>query len=214
MEYDMILEYGVSDIIKLTIKQIENNFFELNIEEKKIVDEAIKKALKKCSFCFSKCTNKYYKKNERTYFNILHSGQNTVYLYYLSNILHKEYKNNKIATYVYYLNKIMNGVDIFYEVNLPEVIFFEHPLGTVLGRAKYIGDLVIYQNCTIGGNKNKYPCIGKNVTLYSYACILGDSKIGNNCIIASHAYIKDTDIPSNSIVFGCSPNLIIKPIRG
>jgi len=208
----MVLEYSIDDITRLTIKQINNNFFELKIEEKDILSEAIKKSLKKCSICFTECKNKYYKKNGQAYFNILHSGQNTVYLYYLSNILYKDFDNSKLATYVYLLNKIMNCVDIYYEIDLPEVMFFEHPVGTVLGRAKYSDNLIVYQNCTIGGNKNKYPCIGKNVTLYSYSCILGDSKVGDNCVIASHAYIKDKDIPDNSIIFGSSPNLIIKPI--
>ncbi|NRT73701.1 transferase [Clostridium beijerinckii] len=210
--YDnMLLEYDIDDIIGLTVKQIENNFFKLKNEEKNILYGAIKKALEKCSVCFSECTNKYYEKDGRIYFNILHSGQNTVYLYYLSKVLYADFRNIKLATYVYYLNKIMNSVDLFYEIDLPNVMIFEHPVGTVLGRAQYSEKLVIYQNCTIGGNKNKYPSIGKNVTLYSYACVLGESNIGDNCIIASHTYIKDTDIPSNSIVFGSSPNLIIKP---
>ena len=44
--------------------------------------------------------------------------------------------------------------------------------------------------------------------------ILGNSIIGDHCIIAANAYVKDTNIPDHSLVFGQSPNLIIKPYRG
>jgi serine O-acetyltransferase len=40
--------------------------------------------------------------------------------------------------------------------------------------------------------------------------ILGNSKIGNNVILGAGACVKDQDIPDNSMVFGSSPNLIIK----
>lgn len=40
--------------------------------------------------------------------------------------------------------------------------------------------------------------------------ILGKSKIGDNVIVSANTYIKDEDIPDNSLVFGQSPNLVIK----
>ena len=46
-----------------------------------------------------------------------------------------------------------------------------------------------------------------NTTL---STILGESKIGNNVILSSGSLVKDARIPDNSIVFGQSPNLIIK----
>ena len=39
----------------------------------------------------------------------------------------------------------MNGVDIFYSVNLSEVFCLTHPLGTVLGHAKY-GNFMCFSN--------------------------------------------------------------------
>lgn len=207
----MHLQYTFEEIIKLTIKQMQNNFFDLNEVDKEIIKLAGKIALDRCEVSFSMCLNKYYHKDGVTYFDPLHSGQYAIYLYYLSNTLYKEFKSERLASTVYYLNKVMHSIDIYFEVELPNVFYFEHPVGTVLGRAKYSDKLVAYQNCTVGGNKGKYPTIGENVSLLSYSCILGDSTIGDNCIISSHTYIKDEDIPSNSIVFGSSPNLIIKP---
>jgi len=40
--------------------------------------------------------------------------------------------------------------------------------------------------------------------------VLGDSHIGNNVVISAETYIINENIPDNSIVFGKSPNLIIK----
>jgi serine O-acetyltransferase len=115
-----------------------------------------------------------------------------------------------LADKLYYLNKIMHACDIYHEVVLPENFFLEHPVGTVLGRAKYGNKFFAMQNCTVGGNKGKYPVIGENVKLYSGAKILGNSRIGNNVSISANTYVKDTDIPDNVTVFGSWPNLILK----
>lgn len=207
----MELKFEFEIIYKMTIKQLENNFIELKDEEKETIKKAAARAIEKCDLSFRECKNKYYNRNGETFFDPFHSNQYAAYLYFLSNTLHEEYGNGDLAGRVYYLNKIMHSIDIYFEVKLPKVFFFEHPVGTVLGRGKYQDKFVVYQNCTVGGNKGKYPIIGENVTMLSYSCILGDTVIGNNCIIASHTYIKDEKIPDNSIVFGSTPNLIIKP---
>ena len=46
--------------------------------------------------------------------------------------------------------------------------------------------------------------------MYSNSSILGDAVIGNNVIISAGTIIVGENIPDNSIVFGRSPNLIIK----
>lgn len=40
--------------------------------------------------------------------------------------------------------------------------------------------------------------------------IIGDSVIGDNVLIGANATIKDEVVPSNVVVFGESPNLVIK----
>ena len=40
--------------------------------------------------------------------------------------------------------------------------------------------------------------------------VIGKSEIGDNVIISANAFVKDETIPSGSIVFGQSPNLVIK----
>ena len=40
--------------------------------------------------------------------------------------------------------------------------------------------------------------------------MLGDSHIGNNVMVAADTYLINENIPDNCIVFGKSPNIIIK----
>jgi serine O-acetyltransferase len=111
---------------------------------------------------------------------------------------------------IYGLLKIFSSSDIFYEVNLPQIFSCDHPHGTVLGRASYSNYFVFSHGCTVGGNKDIYPKIDERVAMMSNSKIIGHCFIGRNVIISANCYIKDIDIPSNSIVFGQSPNLIIK----
>lgn len=114
------------------------------------------------------------------------------------------------AEKIYYLNKILHSIDLFYEVELPSIFFFDHPLGSVMGRAKYSDYFSFLQGCTVGNNKGKYPIIGRNVSMLSNSKILGDCHIGNNVILSANSYVIDTDIPDNSIVFGQGRNITIK----
>ena len=93
---------------------------------------------------------------------------------------------------------------------MPSIFFLDHPVGSVLGRAKYSERFSFSQNCTVGNNKGIYPTFGQNVKMMAGSKVLGNSRIGNNVIISANSYIKDFDIPSYSLVFGISPNLVIK----
>ena len=116
------------------------------------------------------------------------------------------------------MNKILNAVDIFYEIEFPTIWGVEHPVGSVMGRANYSDFFYFYQGCTVGTN-NKYsadgsyvcyhPNIGVNVVMYSNSKILGSSNIGNNVIVSANTYIINQNVPDNSIVFGQSPNIKI-----
>ena len=94
-------------------------------------------ALDRTEYCFSKIKGRYYKKNKEIYFNHLNSDQYSIFLYFLSNTCFKEKIDYQLSNKIYCLNKILHSVDIFYEIKLPDIFNLVHPLGTVLGRAKY-----------------------------------------------------------------------------
>ena len=172
----------------------------------------LKRLEKKTKQCFSANNSKYYAKykNKEIPFTVYNSTQYTVFLYFLSYVAYMTDRADKVAEKIYYLNKVLNSIDIFYEIEMPSIFGVEHPLGSVMGRAKYSDYFFFYQGCTVGGSGGHYPVIGKNVLMYSNSKILGKSIIGDNVIISANTYIKDAIIPNNSIIFGQSPNIIIK----
>ncbi|MCR4861361.1 MAG: transferase [Ruminococcus sp.] len=195
------------EIEEVAIKQLKNLFL-LTEDEEKDVRAVCMIAEQKARKALSGFNNKYLKAELSPFNSVI----NCNYLYWLSHELYNVHSGG--ADKAYYLNKVLNSVDLFYAIELPESWSCEHPLGSVMGRAKYGNHFFFYQGCTVGGNYNKgvleYPVIGKNVTMYSNSKILGNSIIGDNTLIAANAYIKNELIPDNSIVFGQSPNLIIK----
>lgn len=109
----------------------------------------------------------------------------------------------------------MNGLDMFYAIELPTHFGAEHPVGSVMGRAKYNDGFFFYQGCTVGGTRDKegnlyYPEIEENVRMYANSSILGRCHIGRNAQIGAGALVKNQNVPDDGIVFGQSPNLIIK----
>ena len=181
----------------------------------KYLDEAIQRTL----LCFSHIRNKYFVQNN---INTFHSGQYFIFLYYLSNTVYRnEIKGNEnysdygteirsVCDKIYCLNKVCSSCELYYEVEMPEYFFVDHPLGSVVGRADIENGFVFLQGCTVGGNGGSYPRIGENVFMYSNSKILGRSHIGNNVLIGANTYIKDMDIPDNVMVFGQYPDITIK----
>ena len=205
----MELEIPRIELVDLVAKQLETLFVFNREAEREILSQAIETALEKCEHCFAHTKNKYYRKNSEVYFNPFHSAQYSIFLYFLSHTIFLS-KNNTLADRIYYLNKSLNCLDLFYAVKMPRIFFLDHPIGSVIGRANYGNRFSFTQNCTVGNNKGIYPTIGENVRMMSGSKILGNCLIGNDVIVSANAYVKDSDIPSCSLVFGASPNLVIK----
>lgn len=204
---------NTNELLQQLYTQLKSHFL-LSKEEESCIEQVLDCVLERCEKNFTASDSKYYHlESGEIIFNPYHSVQYMVFLYYLSNELYKQQKPSILCDKVYYLNKIMNGVDLFYAIELPEVFSAEHPVGSVMGRAKYGEKFYFFQNCTVGGTgvlgHEKYPIIGKNVTLYANSAVLGECNIGNNVELGAGAIVKNQDIPANSIVFGESPNLKI-----
>lgn len=173
------------------------------------VSAYIEEAVQRTARCLEESSSKYVKNDSGIGFSVYHSVQYCIFLYQLSRVAYEKEHGGATAEKLYYLNKVLNTIDVFYEVQLPSVWGCEHPLGSVLGRASYGDRFFFYQGCTVGGNHGQYPTLGDNVLMYSNSKILGKCTIGSNVIIAANTFIKGQDIPSNCMVFGQSPNLHI-----
>lgn len=185
---------------------------QFSIDENNKFNDAVYQALRKLYECLFYAKNKYTKENEKVIFSVLHSSHYCIFLYFLSNILFKM-QLIELSTKVYLFNKMMNCVDLYYEVELPDIFILDHPLGSVFGRASYKNFFCFSQGCTVGNSKGCYPIINEHVTMFSHSSILGNSHIGDHVILSSHAYVLDECIPPYSLVFGESPNLTIKSIN-
>jgi len=196
---------------QLLRRQLGNLFVFDEANEGAVLDQAIDDALARSMHCFGHISNKYYHQRGRPVFDPFHSGQYSIFLYYLSNTisgLDPQYRS--LANRVYYLNKALNSVDLYHEAELPKIFFLDHPLGSVLGRGRYSDFFSFSQNCTVGNNQGVFPRFGEDVRMMSGAKVLGDCDVGSHVILSANSYVKDTNIPSCSIVFGSSPDLVLK----
>ena len=197
-------------IRKILFRQLENFWDEWDEE---VINRQIPEALEQMNKNYSMAASKQRYRDGNMVFDPMYTGTWAIFLYKLSRLLFLE-GNNKEAECIYYLNKVLHSVDWFYQTELPLHFMAEHLLGRVLGRAQYSDYLFVYQGTTIGGNRKGdvlyYPKVGENVVLYANATVLGNTSIGNNVIISANTYIINENIPNNCIVFGHSPNIIIK----
>lgn len=206
----MIISPSFETLDKLIRHQVHSLFL-LDEIESELISNSLNEALNKTERSFSQSSNKYYKRDGQVFFSIYHSGQYCIFLYFLSRQIFLDNPGNStLADKIYYLNKSLNGLDLFYEIKMPEAFQLDHPVGSVMGRATYGNNFTFAQLCTVGNNHGVFPTIGENVTMLSGSKILGNCIIGANVIVSANTYIKDTDIPANSLVFGSSPNLTIK----
>lgn len=163
-------------------------------------------ALARVERCFQSIRRKYYFDGQNTIFNHLHGDHYAIYLYYLSNTVHRSGRDLELAEQLFLLNKSLHGADIFCGISLPDVFLLIHPVGTVLGNGSYGNYFVAYQNCGVGTlEEGKYPVFDGENVLFARSAVLGNCHVGRNVVMGANAFILDTDIPSNHTVVGTYP---------
>ena len=169
--------------------------------------------LERLNQCFSHIKNKYYHKDGETFFNPLHVAQWTMFLYQMAYEIKRVFPENiDLCDKIYGISKSFSSADIYYEVKMPEIWFFDHPQGSVMGRAEYSNFFSFGQGCTVGNNRGIYPRFGEHVSMMSGSKVLGNCCVGDHVIFAANSYIIDQDIPPYSIVFGSGRNTVIHHI--
>lgn len=167
-----------------------------------VITAFMSEALERTRLCFSGIAKKKFREGERVMFNYLHPDHYAMFLYLLSNTASRRDPAHPLAFRLFYLNKILHGLDVYPDTALPEVFQFMHPLGTILGQATYGNYFCIYQGCSVGCDEDGvFPVIGEHVVLYAGASVIGRCKIGDNVVIGANTMILHQDVPSNKIVF-------------
>jgi len=171
-------------------------------------------AMERVEYCFSRVVIKGFAPGGDPSFNHLHTDQYAMFLYLLSNSVFRTGGDPSLAAKAYGLNKALHGIDAFYEVELPPVFFFQHPVGTVLGRAVYGNYFAVYQRCSIGSNLDgEAPVLGDGLVMFGGSGIIGRCRTGNNVCLSVDAIVMDADIPADSVVFGRPPAIVRRPSR-
>jgi serine O-acetyltransferase len=197
-------------LLKYTLSQIDVFFPDGKKYDDDKLNQVFKLTIERVEYCFSRINLKYFSSDKTTMFNHLHGDHYSMYLYLFANSVYKSGYNISLAEKLFLLNKMMFGIDAFFEVKLPNIFLFVHPVGTILGRGTYKDYLIIYQGCNVGANKGIYPNLGHNVTLHPNVSILGNCKIGDNCEFGANSLIIDKHLDNNSIYIGSPKSNLIK----
>jgi len=173
----------------------------------RLLDIHLPEALRKVGYCIDQV-----RMWQPGRFSFLHSSQYCQFLYYLAHTVWRHEQQRELCTRLFLLNKMLNGIDLFYEIEMPEVFFIGHSVGIVLAKASYGNHLVLYQNSTIGKNHGHGPVIGNGVILYPNTAIIGKCHVGDGTTISQGASLIDQDSPGSCLVFrGAGAGAVTKP---
>jgi serine O-acetyltransferase len=207
----MEMSFGKEELVRYVTRQLNTFFPDGNEVRETDIGRNIDDVIERMDFCFSSVNDKYFPRADRgAVFNHLNSDHYAMFLYMTSNLIFKERNDVNVCTKLFLLNKCLHGIDVFYQVDLPKIFLFAHPIGTVLGNAKYSDYLLVYQKCNVGGNKDKYPVLGKYLSMHPGAVILGNCNVGENCKIAAGSFLLDQDLEDNSVYIGNPRDHVIK----
>ena len=168
-----------------------------------VLEAAAGRSLEALSRCFSRIAIAGYTKGGDAVLSHLHGDRYAVYLALLARDLYLQ-QDADLASRIYLLNKALHGLDLFYEVALPEVFLLVHPVGTVIGRARLGNFLCVYQNCTIGGNPTtealEYPRLGNGTVMFAKSSLIGRCDLGDRVVLGAGAMLVNQSAPAGSLV--------------
>ena len=212
--FDKWMAHDLSDFYEHLYRQI-GALFLLTAEERSMVESVQKEIDTWFLTICATVSNKYYAAPSMLW--PLHNSQFSMFLYIVARTLYVSARRTEttllLCDKLYNLNKMASGAEIHYAVALPRHFFTDHPYGTGLGHTIYGDHLLFIQGVTVGSANGAYPVLGDCVALMSHCKLLGNCRIGNNVIIGPNAFVKNRDIPDDSIVFGQDGDLIVKTDR-
>ena len=170
-------------------------------------DAHLDEALKRMHVCINGCAP--WRLDE---LNVLQSSQHTIFLYYLANTIWRRSGDTAAATRLFLMNKAFNAIDLFYEIEMPEVFYIGHSVGIVLAKATYGNYLVLYQNSTVGRHKDQIPVLGDRVVLYPNTAVIGRALVGDDAVVSQGVSIVNRSVPAGQIAFrGTGSDLAFQP---
>ena len=203
-----LVRFSRADLLRYVVRQLEHFFpDDGNADATEVLRPHMDVALDRLAHCIGAV--RPWKPGE---FDHLHSSQYTIFLYYLSNTVWKATGNSSLCAKLFGLNKALNGIDLFYEIDMPPVFFICHSVGIVFAKATYGNYLVAYQNSTVGKNHGVAPVLGEGVVMYPNTAIIGRCEVGDGTVLAQGVSLINTSTPGHCTVYaGQGGSVVCKP---
>ena len=211
----MFLSLEKKELIEYTSSQLNIFFPDKNLVSLSKTPALIDLAIDRLDYCFKHVAFERYNKQGVTQFNHLYADHYLMYIWFLGNSFWKEKNDISIASKLYYLNKILHGLDCMYDTLMPNIFLLFHSTGTMLGKASYSDFFIGLQGCTVGSQKGNYPVFGKGVSLTANSSVIGQCNIGNRCTISTRTTIFQKDITDDNTAFVDfeTGQLLVKPSK-
>jgi serine O-acetyltransferase len=188
--------------------QIVNNFDDGENADIRLSD--INKAMGRLEYCLKHVRLKYFY-DDGPVFDHLHGDIYSMFLYFVSRELFVR-GEERGATKVFLLNKMMFGIDLYFATIMPDIFYLSHGQGTVLGPARYSDYLVVYQGVCVGsdmgvnGSAGVYPSFGRGAVLLTNTTIVGSCSVGDNVTFGANSFLRNTNVSRDQMVVGRWPN--------
>lgn len=197
----VIRGFDAPALARFVVAQLAQQFPDGHQVDPKWLATPVDRALSRIHECFAGIERPKYREGTAPLFSPLHPDHHAVFLYLLANELNRRDPSEPTAFRVYYLNKILHGLDAYPDIALPPVFQFMHPLGTVLGHARYGNRFCVYQGCSVGSDEaGRFPEFGDDVVMYAGSSVIGRCRIGSNVVIGAGCCLIDTEVPDNTVV--------------
>ncbi|MGN5479158.1 hypothetical protein ACTMU2_26180 [Cupriavidus basilensis] len=115
-----LINHTRASLIEYVCAQIAT-FFPDRAEIKPAITRNFGEAMGRVERCFN--ANRIWPQGK---FNTLHSAQYCLFLYYLANTIWRNEEDAGSATRLFLLNKALNGIDMFYEIQMPDIFVLGH----------------------------------------------------------------------------------------
>ncbi len=211
MKAELQSSLDVNQLAGYTARQLNHFFPDPTPAEEGALRKGVEWVFERLAKLHGRTADKYYFRNGQAYFDHLHGDQYATYIYFLSRYCATESGDRDLAAKLYLLNKALFAVDIYFEVQLPEIFLLCHPVGTVLGRATYQDYLVVSQNCTVGNIDSVYPELGWGTVLCSGSSVLGGCKFGDSVCVGAGSMVMNLTVPAQHNVVGRAKDVRILP---
>ncbi|WP_245606939.1 hypothetical protein [Simplicispira psychrophila] len=203
-----LVHFSRADLLQYVVRQLDQFFPDgLQPDAADLLRPHMDVALDRLGYCIDAV--RPWKPGE---FDHLHSSQYTIFLYYLAHTVWTVTGQRSLCAKLFGLNKALNGIDLFYEIELPPVFFIGHSVGIVFAKATYGNYLVVYQNSTVGKNHGVAPVLGDGVVMYPNTAIIGRCDVGAGTVLAQGVSLINTSTPGHCTVYpGPAGAVVCKP---